>query len=241
MASAGALRGRKGVRWPPLGPRPVAPRGGAAAVLLCTAVAAGTTFVGNALLRASNLGSTAGGLRQHQAASPALAAAAGGVAEARKGLFEDLFARDRRPVVLYDGVCNMCNSAVNVALDKDPEGRKLRFAALQSEVGRGLLVFCGRKATDLSSMVVVRPDGKCLVKSDAALFVGQQLDSSPVLRGASEVASRFLPKVVRDAAYNTVADNRYRVLGKRDELRLDEEGQSDRFISDLPQPSVSGA
>eukprot|EP00546_Thalassionema_frauenfeldii_P003502 CAMPEP_0178930788 /NCGR_PEP_ID=MMETSP0786-20121207/21480_1 /TAXON_ID=186022 /ORGANISM="Thalassionema frauenfeldii, Strain CCMP 1798" /LENGTH=81 /DNA_ID=CAMNT_0020607455 /DNA_START=20 /DNA_END=261 /DNA_ORIENTATION=+ len=45
-----------------------------------------------------------------------------------------VFRTDQRPIILFDGVCNLCNGAVNLALDWDPKG-KLRFAALQSQVG----------------------------------------------------------------------------------------------------------
>lgn len=159
-------------------------------------------------------------------------------AEASQELFKKLFSGDQRPVVLYDGVCNMCNSAVDLALQKDPEGKKLRFAALQSDIGQGLLVFCGRRAEDLSSMIVVKPDGTCLAQSDAALFVGKQLDSSPLLKGASEVASQLIPKAVRDVAYDTLAANRYKVLGKRQELRVGQAGLDDRFIGNVVPSGV---
>lgn len=155
--------------------------------------------------------------------------------------FDGLFLNDQRPVVLYDGVCNMCNSAVDVALEKDPDGKKLRFAALQSDVGRGLLAHCGRDPGDLSSMIVVCPDGTCFAKSDAALFVGKQLEGSPVLRGTSEVLSKVLPKGMRDRLYNTIAANRYRVLGKREEMRTGEdETRSSRFIGTIPTAAASG-
>lgn len=141
-------------------------------------------------------------------------------------------------MVLYDGVCNMCNSAVDLAVRNDPKAEKLRFAALQSATGRGLLRFCGREEEDISSMVVVTKDGVCLLKSEAALFVGKQLEASPLLRGASEAATRLLPRAVRDAAYDGIATNRYRVLGKRDELRLQEggdgSGANGRFVPDPP-------
>eukprot|EP00440_Ansanella_granifera_P043828 gb/GFBE01047495.1/.p1 GENE.gb/GFBE01047495.1/~~gb/GFBE01047495.1/.p1 ORF type:complete len:219 (+),score=47.91 gb/GFBE01047495.1/:1-657(+) len=153
-------------------------------------------------------------------------------AEAARSTFDGLFSSDQRPVVLYDGVCNMCNRAVDVALEKDPDGRQLRFSALQSEVGRQLLVFCGRRAEDLSSMLVVKPDGTCLVQSDAVLFVGQQLDGSPLLKGASKVAEALVPKALRNVVYDTVAENRYRVLGRREKLRKSEDGLNDRFIDD---------
>ena len=61
-----------------------------------------------------------------------------------------VFEQDSRPIILFDGVCNLCNSAVNVALDWDPSG-KLRFAALQSNVGKSLLQAHNRDADDISA------------------------------------------------------------------------------------------
>jgi hypothetical protein len=69
--------------------------------------------------------------------------------------FTDL---DRRPVILFDGVCNMCNGGVNFVLDWDPAG-KVRFCALQSDAGRALLQRCGRSADDISSIVLVEESG----------------------------------------------------------------------------------
>ena len=63
-----------------------------------------------------------------------------------------VFSEDKRPIILFDGVCNLCNNAVNLALDWDPNAR-LRFAALQSNVGRSLLQSHGREADDISSIV----------------------------------------------------------------------------------------
>eukprot|EP00434_Breviolum_minutum_P006118 symbB.v1.2.005392.t1/scaffold316.1/size230253/7 len=159
--------------------------------------------------------------------------------ETAKATFNQLFDGDSRPVVLYDGVCNMCNSAVDVALQKDPDGRKLRFSALQSEVGQELLVFCGREAKDLSSMLVVKPNGDCLAQSDAVVFVGQQLDGSRVLQGLSKVAESVLPKPLRDGAYKVIAKNRYNVLGRRNELRLGQDGMEDRFVRKHAKPAAA--
>merc|ERR1712028_277415 len=70
----------------------------------------------------------------------------------------NVFRDDDRPIILFDGVCNLCNTAVNLALDWDPSG-KLRFAALQSNVGRSLLEVNGRNANDISSIVLVTKNG----------------------------------------------------------------------------------
>jgi hypothetical protein len=80
-------------------------------------------------------------------------------------VLQKVFQDDNRPIILFDGVCNLCNSAVNLALDWDPKG-KLRFSALQSNVGRSLLQAHGRKADDISSIVFVTAGG-AFIKSDA--------------------------------------------------------------------------
>merc|ERR1740130_1691421 len=81
--------------------------------------------------------------------------------------------QDKRPIILFDGVCNLCNTAVNLALDWDPSG-KLRFAALQSNVGRSLLEVNGRNANDISSIVLVTKNG-AYTKSDAVLKITEEL------------------------------------------------------------------
>jgi predicted DCC family thiol-disulfide oxidoreductase YuxK len=144
-----------------------------------------------------------------------------------------VFANDRRPVILFDGVCNMCNSAVNLALDWDPKGC-LRFSALQSNVGRALLEANGRKADDISSIVLVTEDG-AYIKSDAVLKITEEL--TPVsllpLKPVAVLSRWMVPKFLRDIIYDNVADNRYQIMGKRNECRLDSNGDfADRFIDD---------
>jgi predicted DCC family thiol-disulfide oxidoreductase YuxK len=73
------------------------------------------------------------------------------------------------------------NGGVNFALDYDPEGR-FRFAALQSAVGRALLVRHGRRADDISSIVLVERD-RCFLKSDAVLRISQGLQARAASRG----------------------------------------------------------
>lgn len=63
-----------------------------------------------------------------------------------------VFENDTRPVLLYDGVCNMCNGFVNLFLDVDKD-EKFRFSALQSQTGRALLSLSGRSADDISRSV----------------------------------------------------------------------------------------
>jgi predicted DCC family thiol-disulfide oxidoreductase YuxK len=134
---------------------------------------------------------------------------------------------------LFDGVCNLCNSAVNLALDWDPKG-KLRFSALQSNVGRSLLQAHGRKADDISSIVLVTPEG-AYVKSDAILGITQELNPVPFvpMKPLAVLGKWMVPQFLRDLIYDGVADNRYSIMGMRDECRFDSDGEfNDRFVDD---------
>ena len=138
----------------------------------------------------------------------------------------DFFASDTRPILLFDGVCNLCNGGVNLALDQDAGG-KLRFAALQSPAGRALLRRAGRDPDDISSIVLVEKDA-AYVKSDAVLRIATYLDN-PLLPVAGTIGPMF-PRFFRDAVYDVVADNRYEILGMKDECRLSDDRFDDRFV-----------
>ena len=130
-------------------------------------------------------------------------------------------------------VCNLCNNAVNLALDWDPDG-KLRFSALQSNVGRSLLEANGRRADDISSIVLVTKDG-AFVKSDAILKITEELTPLSLLplKPAAVLGRLVVPKLLRDIIYDGVADNRYQLMGKRNECRFDADGEfENRFVKD---------
>ena len=148
-------------------------------------------------------------------------------------VLERVFSEDKRPIILFDGVCNLCNNAVNLALDWDPSG-KLRFAALQSNVGRSLLQSHGREADDISSIVFVTKSG-AYTKSDAILGITEELNPLPILslKPFAKIASNIVPQFLRDLIYDGVADNRYSIMGMRDECRMDYDGEfTDRFVDD---------
>ena len=137
---------------------------------------------------------------------------------------------DLRPVVLFDGVCMFCNRGIDTLLALDIN-RKIRVAPLQSELGRSLMMACGRDPDDLSSMLVVEADKHLSLKSDAAIRIAEVAAPHPLLGGALEKAAKMLlPQGVRDGAYDQVAENRYSIMGKRDECRLPDPGD-DRFIA----------
>lgn len=134
--------------------------------------------------------------------------------------------KDKRPIILFDGVCNLCNGGVNFALDNDETGN-FRFASLQSRIGQALLVRAGKEPADISSIVLCEKN-KTLFKSDAVLKIARSLDGPvPVLGYFGPIFPTFL----RDIVYDFVADNRYR-FGESDQCRLGDDRFDDRFVPD---------
>jgi predicted DCC family thiol-disulfide oxidoreductase YuxK len=118
------------------------------------------------------------------------------------------------PIVLYDGVCALCNGIVRFTLARDRQGT-FRYAPLQGALARETLSRHGRNPDDLNTFVVVvdpgLPTERLLQKSTGAAFVLSQLPG--VWRPAGALV-RAVPRALRDAAYDLVARNRYRTFGK---------------------------
>ena len=116
-------------------------------------------------------------------------------------------------LVLYDGVCGLCNRLVQFLLEHDRRG-VFSFAPFQGPTGKSVVGRSGGNPDDLTTFYVYadfrNPDARVLVKSDAALFVARELGWP----WAALTAARVVPKVLRDALYDVVARTRYRVFGR---------------------------
>jgi predicted DCC family thiol-disulfide oxidoreductase YuxK len=110
-------------------------------------------------------------------------------------------------VILYDGVCVFCSRWVRFVAVRDVE-RRFRFTAIQSDYGTRLARAFGIDPDDPDTNAVVH-GGVAYFKSDAALTVLGALPGWSWVR-----VLRFVPKSLRDAIYNLVARNRYRIFGK---------------------------
>lgn len=133
------------------------------------------------------------------------------------------------PVLLYDGVCGLCNRTVQFVLRYDRE-KKFRFAALQSAFAAKLLAKKGVDASDLNSfyIVVIREEGEVLLeRSDAVLFVMERL---PGIWPAVARVLRLIPRGIRDWGYRVIARSRYQLFGKYDTCPLPSEADRERFI-----------
>ncbi|MBO6576119.1 MAG: thiol-disulfide oxidoreductase DCC family protein [Rhodothermales bacterium] len=129
-----------------------------------------------------------------------------------------------KPIILFDGVCNLCNGAVNYVIDHDPQGT-FRFGSLQSEAAAELLDRAGLPEDYLDSIVLVEGDA-FFAGSDAALRIARRL-SGPA-RWLWPL--RVVPRPIRDAVYGWIARNRYRWFGKQDTCRIPTPDLEARFI-----------
>lgn len=126
-------------------------------------------------------------------------------------------------VVLFDGVCNLCNGVVRWIFARDPEGI-FRFAPLQGDFARQQLEAIGSRPS-LDSIVLI-VDGKAFVCSDAVLGIASRL--RPPWRWMATLGR--VPRPLRDFVYRCVARSRYRLWGKREACTMPPPGLRERFI-----------
>ncbi len=130
----------------------------------------------------------------------------------------------RRPVILFDGICNLCNSSVRFILKHDRHQQFL-FASLQSDASKKLLLHLNYKIRQMNSILLVE-DGQIHDKSEAVLRIAGRL-RYPWGLGA---AFRILPVAARDGIYDFIARNRYRWFGKKDKCVNTLNKYENRFI-----------
>ena len=128
------------------------------------------------------------------------------------------------PIILYDGVCHLCNGVINFILPRDKK-RYFRFSPLQSETGRTLLQRFNLPLDDYDSFILVDGD-KCYQRSSAAIKVMQGMGFPYSMGGALLI----LPRPVRDAIYDWVARNRYKWFGQYDSCLMPTAEIRERFL-----------
>lgn len=128
------------------------------------------------------------------------------------------------PIILFDGVCNFCNSTVNFILGQDKK-QVFRFAALQSEAGQQLLKAYQLPQQDFNSFILIE-NHKPYRTSTAALRLVKHLP------WYWQWAQLFwvVPRFMRDAAYRLIANNRYKWFGKREACMVPSPEVRKRFL-----------
>lgn len=127
-----------------------------------------------------------------------------------------------RPIILFDGVCNLCTGSVRFVIERDSR-RQFRFASLQSAVAQELLG--GNERGRLESMILM-DGGRIYRKSSAVLLIAMRLDGLWPLLSAFSV----VPRPIRDALYDWIGRRRYRLFGRREACWRPNAGLAERFL-----------
>ncbi|MDC7999874.1 DCC1-like thiol-disulfide oxidoreductase family protein [Aequorivita todarodis] len=127
-------------------------------------------------------------------------------------------------IILFDGVCNLCNGAVTYIIKRDKRNI-FKFAALQSDIGKELISKYNIDTSKVDSIILI--DGeKHYEKSSAALHIAKQLSGAyPLLFGFMAV-----PKFIRNAVYDYIAKNRYKWFGKRESCMIPTAELQSKFL-----------
>lgn len=131
--------------------------------------------------------------------------------------------QDQYPIVLFDGICNFCNSWINFIIRHDKK-KKFRFAALQSEAGKKLLKQHG--ISEKQESVVLMYNGKAYVRSTACFHICYHLGGVYALMFAFVI----IPAYISDFYYDIIARNRYKWWGKMDSCMIPTAEVRERFL-----------
>ncbi|MCU0392224.1 MAG: thiol-disulfide oxidoreductase DCC family protein [Thermoflexibacter sp.] len=127
-------------------------------------------------------------------------------------------------IVIFDGVCNLCNGAVNFLIDIDKKNR-LHFASLQSEFGQEILKAHNMQTQDFNTFIFLS-HGQLFTRSTAALevmkIVGGIWSSVAILK--------FVPRIIRDGVYKLISKYRYSIFGKREACRVPTPELKSKFL-----------
>jgi len=120
-----------------------------------------------------------------------------------------------KKIILFDGVCNICNGFVQFIIKRDKQDI-FRYASLQSEIGKQLVSERGIDTKNIDSVILIEPNVAYYVKSDAALQIGQNVKG---YRTLSKVFN-LIPSSLRNIVYDLIARYRYTWFGKKDQCMV---------------------
>lgn len=130
-----------------------------------------------------------------------------------------------QPIVLFDGVCNLCTRSVQFIIRRDKK-KQFRFASLQGDTGQSILQQFDLPLDDFNSFILFE-NGKLYTRSNSALRVARRLSGGwKLLYGLM-----IIPPFIRNAAYNFIARNRYKWFGRKEECMIPTPDVKERFLS----------
>ena len=131
---------------------------------------------------------------------------------------------DNRHIVIFDGVCNFCNGAVNFIVERDPEG-KFAFTPMQSELAQELVEKYGISNVGFDTFLLIK-NGECFIWTNAAIEIAKELDGHWWFC----TIFKIVPRPVRDWFYRLFARNRYALFGRTDQCMTPTQELAKRFV-----------
>ena len=130
-----------------------------------------------------------------------------------------------KKIILFDGVCNLCNSAVQFVIQHDKKD-VFRFVALQSELGQEILNHIGIDPKNIDSIILYEPGISYYYKSSAALQIAKHLDG--ILHYGT--VFRIIPTGISNLIYDYIAKNRYKWYGKHESCMIPTKELKAKFL-----------
>lgn len=131
---------------------------------------------------------------------------------------------DNRRIIIFDGVCNFCNSSVNFIIARDPDC-KFAFTPMQSNLAKQLIVKYQINDVGYDTFLLIKDD-KCHVRTDAAIEIAKELTGGWFVC----VGFKIIPRFIRDGIYRSFARKRYAFFGKRDYCMVPTSDVRKRFL-----------
>jgi predicted DCC family thiol-disulfide oxidoreductase YuxK len=128
-------------------------------------------------------------------------------------------------IVLFDGVCNLCNRSVLFIIRHDAK-KQISFASLQSDLAKELLKQHGKEDYDLNSIIFI-DENRLYLQSTAALMIAKYLDGGWFLLPLLMI----IPKFIRDVCYRFIAKNRYKWFGKHESCLIPSKENNELFLT----------
>lgn len=130
-----------------------------------------------------------------------------------------------KKIILFDGVCNLCDSTVQFIIKHDKKD-VFRFVALQSDLGQEIIKYIGIDTSKTDSIILYEPGQAYYYKAEAALKIAGELGGTYSLMGAFSI----LPKWLNNKVYEYVARNRYKWYGKKEECMIPTPEMKSKFL-----------
>ena len=131
---------------------------------------------------------------------------------------------EKKSIILFDGMCNFCNTSVNKIIKYDKKN-VFKFAAIQSDAGKKLLTELSIDTLKIDSILLIEKN-TLFTKSTAVLKIAKQLS------GLYKLGYAFIiiPPFIRDTIYDFIAKNRYKWFGKKEACRIPSKEERNKFL-----------